>query len=211
MIVKFKITGMKADGYNIVEAMLNDKIVYSIENDEDLLCLEYTIDVANDSDTLMATSPNPYYSSDTGGIVYNYLPMKSWNDADELFNYHCILITLIDGTETSDVNILANLVNRIEIYYKPTTTAFRMPFRVKSVYQFNTSNLTDLSGLFYDCYYLTSVNTSDWDTSNVTSAEDMFSGVSNITNWNYDGSNYANWTLTEEETGYTGTFPWNEE
>ena len=74
---------------------------------------------------------------------------------------------------------------------------------------FNTSNVASMTSMFYNCSSLNSLDLSNFDTSKVTNMNDMFSYVPATVNWNYNGSNYASWTLTEEQTGYSGTFPWN--
>lgn len=45
---------------------------------------------------------------------------------------------------------------------------------------FNTSNVTDMSYMFYNCYNLTSLNVSNWDISKVTNTENMFKYCSNL-------------------------------
>ena len=74
----------------------------------------------------------------------------------------------------------------------------------------DTSKVTDMAHLFKDCTSLTSLDLSNWDTSAVENCSLMFSdGVPVTIDWNYDGTNYAKWTLTEEETDFPGIFPWN--
>lgn len=46
---------------------------------------------------------------------------------------------------------------------------------------FNTSNVIDMSYMFYDCASLTSLNVSNWDISNVTNTENMFHGCNKLT------------------------------
>ena len=44
----------------------------------------------------------------------------------------------------------------------------------------NTSNITNMDGMFRNCYNLTSINTSNWDTSNVTNMDNMFFMCENL-------------------------------
>ena len=75
---------------------------------------------------------------------------------------------------------------------------------------FNTTKVTDMNKMFYKCSSLTSLDVSNWDTGNVENATSMFQDTPEISDWNYDGDNYTNFTLTESDTGYAGIFPWNE-
>ena len=45
----------------------------------------------------------------------------------------------------------------------------------------NTSNVTKMTSMFYNCYNLTSLDVSNFDTSNVTSMDNMFSGCESLT------------------------------
>jgi len=54
---------------------------------------------------------------------------------------------------------------------------------------FNTSNVTDMRGMFYECSSLTSINLSNFNTSNVTDMRGMFYGCSSLTNINLSNFN----------------------
>ena len=45
----------------------------------------------------------------------------------------------------------------------------------------NTSNITNMDGIFRECYNLTSINTSNWDTSNVINMSNMFISCRSLT------------------------------
>ena len=68
----------------------------------------------------------------------------------------------------------------------------------------------NIRNLCLNCTSLESINMSNWNTSGFTATTSAFTGVPVTVNWNYDGTNYANWTLTESASGYSGTFPWNQ-
>ncbi len=55
----------------------------------------------------------------------------------------------------------------------PTFISFRSSC-VMTVEYLNVSKVTSMENMFNGCYYLTSINTNDWDTSNVTNMEGMF-------------------------------------
>ena len=58
------------------------------------------------------------------------------------------------------------------------------------VSNFDTSNVTDMSYMFYGCFELTTLDVSNFDTSNVTDIRAMFAGCSDLTldcsHWNVD-------------------------
>lgn len=57
---------------------------------------------------------------------------------------------------------------------------------------FNTSNVTNMSGMFWECRGLTSLNLSNFNTSNVTDMSNMFIGCSGLTSLNLSNFNTAN-------------------
>ena len=72
------------------------------------------------------------------------------------------------------------------------------------------NNGTTFSYMFGDCVGLTSLDVSNFNTSKVTDMSGMLSYVPITLDWQYNGANYQNWTLTELDTDYSGTFPWNQ-
>ena len=56
----------------------------------------------------------------------------------------------------------------------------------------NTSDVTDMSSMFYNCKKMTSINVSSLNTANVTDMSFMFSGCSSITSLDVSGFNTAN-------------------
>ena len=76
---------------------------------------------------------------------------------------------------------------------------------------FNTQNVLLTNGMFQGCTSLEVLDLSSFNTIEVNTFSNMLSGVPTNVDWCYDETNYANWTLTEEDTGFSGTFPWNVE
>ena len=58
----------------------------------------------------------------------------------------------------------------------------------------NTSNVTDMSSMFYDCSSLTSLDLSNFDTSNVTNMSRMFERCNNLPSLDVSGFNTSNVT-----------------
>ena len=59
---------------------------------------------------------------------------------------------------------------------------------------FDTSNVTDMSGMFYWCESLTTLDVSGFDTSNVTDMGEMFSGCESLTSLDVNGFNTSDVT-----------------
>ena len=62
---------------------------------------------------------------------------------------------------------------------------------------FDTSQVTDMSGMFYDCVYLQSLNLWDFDTAQVTDMSNMFCFCKSLTTLNLSGFNTSNVTNME--------------
>ena len=66
----------------------------------------------------------------------------------------------------------------------------------------NTNNVTDMSGMFWDCRGLTSLDVSGWDTSKVTHMNEMFSSCSGLTS--LDLSNFDTRNVTDMSSMFSG-------
>ncbi len=62
------------------------------------------------------------------------------------------------------------------------------------VSNFNTSNVTDMSGMFFECYNLKSLDVSNFNTSNVTDMSYMFRGCESLTILDVSNFNTSNVT-----------------
>lgn len=67
-----------------------------------------------------------------------------------------------------------------------------------------------LMSMLAHCTSLRKINLSNWDTTSTFSAMDMFLNVPSDVDWCYDGTNYTKFKVTEDHTGFSGTFPWNQ-
>ena len=63
---------------------------------------------------------------------------------------------------------------------------------------FDTSNVTNMSSMFYSCYSLTSLDLSDWNTSNVSDMYGMFSACYSLTSLDLSGWDTSNVTDMQE-------------
>ena len=74
-------------------------------------------------------------------------------------------------------------------------THVNFPSILSEVIKLNTSNVTNMSRMFYNCYNLTLLDLSNWDTSNVTNMNNMFYNCSKLTTLdvsNWDTNNVTN-------------------
>ena len=83
--------------------------------------------------------------------------------------------------------------------YKPTNLAnffseMENLTKIDGLDNLNTSNVTDMSWMFYGCHSLTSLDLSKFNTSNVTSMWGMFQGCYSLTNLDLSNFNTANVT-----------------
>ena len=133
------------------------------------------------------------------------LDVSNWNTDNVtnigwMFNTCNSLISLNLSNWNTD-----NVTNMSDIFYNCDSLASL------DVSTWNTSKVNNMTRVFFNCKSLTSLDLSNFDTSKVKYMDDMFRNVSEISvlGWNYDGTNYTNFTLTEQQTGYAYNFPWN--
>ena len=77
---------------------------------------------------------------------------------------------------------------------------FRKLTEIENINLLDTSNVTDMSGMFNSCSSLTSLDVSNFDTSKVTSMDSMFSGCSKLTSLDFKNATF------DKVTNYTGMF-----
>ena len=100
----------------------------------------------------------------------------------------------INGTEkyanAFQVSGLTNEVNEITLKWdSPISTCYCMFNYMKNIIKidaskFDTSKVTDMTAMFYQCTSLTSINLNNWNTSSVGNMVDMFSGCSSLISLN---------------------------
>lgn len=138
---------------------------------------------------------------------------------DRMFQ-NCLSLTSITGLDKFDTNKVTNMSYMFNHCESLTSL---------NVSSFDTSNVTSMSCMFQTCSSLTSLDLSNFDTSNVTSIYNMFVLCTSLSTLRLDNFNSANitssgnafknvpstcsiyrdsskFTLTESETGFSGTF-----
>ena len=129
-------------------------------------------------DTLPTTLPSGAWdvSRDKNGSVYAWL---TENVTDS---------TKYDLHIAADGNIIASSGRYLFTYYTSCT-------EIQGLNKLDTSNVTNMGSMFYQCDSLTSLDLSNFDTSKVTSMSDMFGVCSKLTNLdlsNFDVSKVTN-------------------
>lgn len=116
-------------------------------------------------------------------------------------------IQISNGLENIDTSNLTSLIN---------TFYYCMPLLdVTPIYNWNVSNVTDMSSLFANCTNLTNIDLSQWDTSNVTTMDNMLQYCTNLTHFGtincskvnrncYPVKNYSDLTNLTELGGFIG-------
>ena len=179
-LIRLPISQIRHNKSEVLMIRLNKTIIY-----ENMGCLEYTVDSYNNS---FGSYGMPKVYSDTD----NY----------EQINYRMVELILHDGTITTDMNTPCYQIEKVKLWFKPST--YRISFDgseshkyvVKTIENCDTSYLQNMRLMFYYCKDLTTVNTKDWDTSNVISMYQMFAYCESLTSLNLSNWNVENLTST---------------
>ena len=94
-----------------------------------------------------------------------------------------------DNTYTT--TIISDNLNNL-----PTSITFSGVSSLLSVEHLNVNKVTNMQGMFYNCTSLTSVDTSNWDTSNVINMQAMFQNCRSLTSLDTSNWNTRNVTIT---------------
>ena len=118
-------------------------------------------------------------------------------DLDEDGIMECTGIWGLDFGVTSTDELDKVVINPSFAAALPTSTEcwFWTAKEIEGLQYLNTSQVTNMSNMFYSCQNLTSLDVSNFDTSNVTNMSGMFSGCSGLTSLdvsNFDTSNVTN-------------------
>lgn len=196
---------IKPDGSS--EVVIHDT---HIDNNNDNVC-----DMCGKAMKIMLASCDTWYKGTTAksdittiNIVNSYTSTKtekeSWN-ADEFDSgvYKAYIledgVTLVLAGDGSG-SILANK-NSSGLFFR-----FDNVTEINGLELLDTSNITNMSFMFGDCYSLISLDVSNFDTSKVTTMNNMFYCCTNLTNLdlsNFDTSNVTNMHSMFKSSGIT--------
>ncbi len=180
---------IKHNGSEIILAKLNGAIVY--EKDKNQYYIEYTVDNTSTS------SLDSYISPDNFGLPRIYSDESIYS-----FKYDKVEITLLDGTITDDVTTTCDQISKVKLWYPENTIAVKFCFEfldyntplVKQINYINTNNITNMIDMFLCNTSITSINTSNWDTSKITNMRRMFGTCYSLTTLDLSGFDTSNVT-----------------
>ena len=128
---------------------------------------------------------------------------ESWDISSA--NNKTVMARLVPNTDDTTTNtlyiqgnggVLANY-DSSELFYN-----FSELTEIENINLLDTSEVTNMSDMFYMCFYLTSLDVSNFDTSKVTNMEGMFSRCNSLTS--LDVSNFDTSQVTDMEDMFYG-------
>lgn len=120
-------------------------------------------------------------------------------------DYDCIKVHIILQTDGGD-NIM--YATKEDIFKTPVIIQFDTEITSIKKWKIDTSNVTDMSYMFGECYALTSLDLSTFDTSNVTDMGYMFDDCNSLTSLTLTSSFFNSSTVTEFD--FSGLTSWTE-
>ena len=113
-------------------------------------------------------------------VTFEWVEERGWNDVDSLIER-----VVFDETfaEYKEVTSTANWFHQC----KGLKT-------IEGIENLNTSNVTDMQDMFYECSSLTSIDVSGFNTKNVTNMQSLFDGCSSLTSLDVSSFNTENVT-----------------
>ena len=160
------------------EQMYNDNITDDIKDSAKFKTVYNALldELGNRNYMKIKPVPTIYWTGDSNTIRINYNDYTA--DPDKIN---------IDGVEYYQLKLDKDLNNN---FYSFTNNIFtNLIFK-----DVDTSNVTDMTAMFYNCSSLTSLDVSGFDTSNVTNMISMFQNCSALTSLNLSGWNINNVT-----------------
>ena len=145
----------------------------------------FYLDISSDgkSATLMyggVPAGNPYFGDDWNEDAYS-------GDFYDFKENTCTAITVHESCQGFDGASLADLFKE----FKALTT-------INNLGNLNTTKVKNMSGMFWGCSSLTTLDLSSWNTSKVTNMGDMFNGCSSLTTLDLSSWNTSNVTNMEK-------------
>ena len=193
---------MRLNGINIYDKYTN-RIEYTVNN--------------YDFSLTSFTSSSLLSSKDVYGYYCAGLP-RIYSDASTYTydGYERIKIRKTDGTTTNNTETMIKNISKVTLYYPETTYSIRFfggystatssnynPL-IQTATFYNTSNIVNMSRMFYNCTDLLSVNTGSWDTSKVIDMSYMFYNCINLQSLNF--SNWDTSKVTDMSHMFYGCF-----
>ena len=195
------IEGKLGGGYSSSSIFNND--IIGIKYNGEVLWSKYFVEYTIDS----SISPNDPLNAEQALGAYKYLPEIDDYGQESHNYYEDIKIILNDGSIVRDLTTSVCDVERIIVFYNSKTE--RLDFggtRINNLISINTSNITDMSYMFQNCYSLTSLEFFKLDVSKVTTMESMFSNCISLKSIDFYNPNnsYTAYNLTSVYNMFNG-------
>ena len=142
----------------------------------------------------MSTTPEAYVhlSADQTTLTFYYDSLRAdrygttWGIRDTKKGHFCTIPAWTGDWGSPNTSVLTAVFDASFRDFLPTTTAkwfyyLKSLKNIKGFEHLNTSQVMDMSGMFYYCSYLTALELSHFNTSHVTAMEEMFYCCSSLT------------------------------
>jgi surface protein len=169
--------------------------------------VEYTVDNTSTSplNRMYYVGSSAYYLG-LPRIYVNSTDHSSSALADQInnkyLNFEKVEIFLLSGKTTDKLETTCDKIEKVRIYYPENTKYIKFTGTsledkydynvIQTINYINIARFTSLSYLCNNCEILTSANTSDWDTNNITDMSGMFYSCDNLMQLDVGNFNTAN-------------------
>lgn len=161
---KYEISDMKIKGYDVIEARLNDTIVFQSFND---YYVQYTV----------TEKDSPLSESDAINLKFTLY-------GSEHSDYKRLVITLKNGSTTTDLNTNMNDIAYITVWYHKMTESinFNSSKDLTSIKYMNINKFKSFDNMFNGCSNLMEINTTGWEgCTGLLSMKSVFQNCINLT------------------------------
>lgn len=137
--------------------------------------------------------PNGFFS---GAYNIKTMSMKNWVLPSNSNGYLFGNMALYESSSVEEIDVTGWDVSRYSSFYRLFDDLRKLK-RIIGLETWDTSNVTNMSGMFYNCYALVDFDISNLDISNVTDVSSMFYYCQSIEEINLD-----NWVLPNSYSGF---------
>ena len=167
-----------------LENELHPPVIVEVAPDGAASNWNYTLDDTNNTITL-----NYYTGSETDVTVYGRYQISGKTYDTKIGNGNASYSTpyMFNGNATTNCKNIQTITFKEGIDTSNVTNMSNMFYKCSALTQINglenldTSNVTDMDDMFEYCTSLTSLDLSNWDTSKVTTMTDMFNSCTSLT------------------------------
>ena len=164
----------------------NGEVIVRLVNDDGVVSGEKIISLNSDG--------NGYIGLESGDAIA--FVCAKWNEPSCVAEISGCYVCYFGTDLFSELNDVGTLIISCSIYRRANGSGGIFYFRGTNIIfnGFDTSQVTDMSGMFASCSGLTSLDVSSFDTSKVTNMASMFSNCSSLTSLDLSNFNTSNVT-----------------